>query len=233
METPTVNLYLELSVVIYFMGFKVPTSSDKLPFIYSIIYRCRIDIVDIYRWLGARCINNQMLSWVPAAGSSGRQASLSACDRRRRYRVAGRHARGVRQCCTLLMEATHYQFLLTKSFHTLWVFWRFLPNKCFNKLKLELGSQVCKDQSGQSDELCGQASQSILVMSSSHLSLWVLYNIVKHRETWLACLRVVASVDSESADHRLQSAATQPHHFLLPAPPHAAATHTEHGPGYT
>ena len=29
-ETPTVNLYLELSVVIYFMGFKVPTSSDKL-----------------------------------------------------------------------------------------------------------------------------------------------------------------------------------------------------------
>ena len=30
-ETPTVNLYLELSVVIYFMGFKVPTSSDKLP----------------------------------------------------------------------------------------------------------------------------------------------------------------------------------------------------------
>ena len=30
--------------------------------IYSIIYRYRIDIVDIYRWLGARCINNQMLS---------------------------------------------------------------------------------------------------------------------------------------------------------------------------
>ena len=28
---PTVNLYLELSVVIYFMGFKVPTPSDKLP----------------------------------------------------------------------------------------------------------------------------------------------------------------------------------------------------------
>ena len=88
--------------------------------IYSIVYRIDIvDIVDIYRWLGARCINNQMLSWVQAAGSSGRQASLSACDRRRRYRVAGRHARGVRQCCTLLMEATHYQFLLTKSFHTL------------------------------------------------------------------------------------------------------------------
>ena len=30
-ETPTVNLYLELSVVIYFKGFKVPSSSDKLP----------------------------------------------------------------------------------------------------------------------------------------------------------------------------------------------------------
>ena len=90
--------------------------------IYSIVYRCRIDIVDIYRWLGARCINNQMLSWVQAAGSSGRQASLSACDRRRRYRVAGRHARGVRQCCTLLLEATHYQFLLTKSFHTFRIF---------------------------------------------------------------------------------------------------------------
>ena len=29
-ETPTVNLYLELSVVTYFMWFKVPTSSDKL-----------------------------------------------------------------------------------------------------------------------------------------------------------------------------------------------------------
>ena len=89
---------------------------------YSIVNRYRIDIVDIYRWLGARCINNQMLSWVQAAGSSGRQASLSACDRRRRYRVAGRHARGVRQCCTLLLEATHYQFLLTKSFHSFKIF---------------------------------------------------------------------------------------------------------------
>ena len=60
-----------------------------------IVYRYIIDIVDIYRWLGARCINNQMLSWVQAAGSSGRQASLSACDRRRLYRVASKHARGV------------------------------------------------------------------------------------------------------------------------------------------
>ena len=30
-ETPTVNLYLELSVVIYFKEFKVSSSSDKLP----------------------------------------------------------------------------------------------------------------------------------------------------------------------------------------------------------
>ena len=104
---------------------------------YSIVNRYRIDIVDIYRWLGARCINNQMLSWVQAAGSGGRQASLSACDRRRLYRVAGRHTRGVRQCCTINLVGTHYQFLLTKSFHSFKIFWRFLPNKCLNKLKLE------------------------------------------------------------------------------------------------
>ena len=90
----------------------------------------------------------------------------------------------------------------------------------------------------QSDQLRGQASQSIQVMYSLFIHRifhceFCTNNIVKHSETWLACLRVVASVDSESADHRLQSAATQPHHFLLPAPPHAAATHTEHGPGYT
>ena len=56
----------------------------------------------MYRWLGARCINNPapcpdvvLVSRQAAAGTRGRQASLSACDRRRRYRVASRHAGGV------------------------------------------------------------------------------------------------------------------------------------------